>query len=405
MRRAGVALGIAAALALAAPAAAQEQAPAGFVSLKAEAPSIVIEMRYLTAHNFIGRPIKRLPRPAVHRHARDRRGAGSRRRRPCAREGYTLKVYDCYRPQRAVDDFVAWGKRLGDQRMKAEFYPRVDKRDVFKEGYIAEKSGHSRGSTVDLTLVRRPAARQERYERGDRLRDCAAPRSRRFRDNSIDMGTGYDCFDPLSHPYNARVTGKQRAQPAEAAAGDARAGLQGARDGVVALHAARRALPRDVLRLPRQPRRPGRLTSSANSRSSSPAGSPVRPVCTGEGCTIVLDGAVSQWKRSDCGIVATCPPSGRPSATATSVSSCARTSAGSQPGRERGQQRLVELDAGAEEAQRAAEQHHAGVDGLAALDARDDAHHRVLERLSARAPSASSTNPARSSSRAARWAA
>jgi D-alanyl-D-alanine dipeptidase len=64
---------------------------------------------------------------------------------------------------------------------------------------------------VDLTLVRRPAGRQEHYERGDRLRDCGAPRSRRFRDNSIDMGTGYDCFDPLSHPYNARVRGKQRA--------------------------------------------------------------------------------------------------------------------------------------------------------------------------------------------------
>jgi D-alanyl-D-alanine dipeptidase len=64
---------------------------------------------------------------------------------------------------------------------------------------------------VDLTLVRRPPARQERYHRGDRLRDCAAPRAKRFRDNSIDMGTGYDCFDPLSHPFNARVTGKQRA--------------------------------------------------------------------------------------------------------------------------------------------------------------------------------------------------
>jgi D-alanyl-D-alanine dipeptidase len=82
---------------------------------------------------------------------------------------------------------------------------------VFKDGYIATKSGHSRGSTVDLTLVRRPPARQERYHRGDRLRDCAAPRSKRFRDNSIDMGTGYDCFDPLSHPFNARVKGKQRA--------------------------------------------------------------------------------------------------------------------------------------------------------------------------------------------------
>jgi D-alanyl-D-alanine dipeptidase len=210
MRRAGAALTIAAALALAAPAAAQEKAPAGFVSLKAEVPSIVVEMRYLTAHNFIGRPIRgyRDPLCIVTRETAE---ALFKAQEAVRAHGYTLKVYDCYRPQRAVDDFVAWGKRLRDQRMKAEFYPRVDKRDVFKDGYIATKSGHSRGSTVDLTLVRRPPARQERYRRGDRLRDCAAPRAKRFRDNSIDMGTGYDCFDPLSHPFNARVKGKQRA--------------------------------------------------------------------------------------------------------------------------------------------------------------------------------------------------
>ena len=210
MRRAGAALTIAAALALAAPAAAQEKAPAGFVSLKAEVPSIVVEMRYLTAHNFIGRPIRgyRDPLCIVTRETAE---ALFKAQEAVRAQGYTLKVYDCYRPQRAVDDFVAWGKRLRDQRMKAEFYPRVDKRDVFKDGYIATKSGHSRGSTVDLTLVRRPPARQERYRRGDRLRDCAAPRAKRFRDNSIDMGTGYDCFDPLSHPFNARVKGKQRA--------------------------------------------------------------------------------------------------------------------------------------------------------------------------------------------------
>ena len=73
-------------------------------------------------------------------------------------KGYTLKVYDCYRPQRSVDSFVRWGKDLGDQRMKAEFYPRVRKRVVFKEGYIAAQSGHSRGSTMDLTLGQAPGA-------------------------------------------------------------------------------------------------------------------------------------------------------------------------------------------------------------------------------------------------------
>ncbi|MCX2929552.1 hypothetical protein ORI20_04655 [Mycobacterium sp. CVI_P3] len=67
--------------------------------------------------------------------------------------GYTLRVYDCYRPQQAVNEFVSWATNLDDQRMKAEFYPRVDKANLFDDGYIAERSGHSRGSTMDLTLV------------------------------------------------------------------------------------------------------------------------------------------------------------------------------------------------------------------------------------------------------------
>ena len=183
-------------------------APSSFVALDEVDPTILQDIRYATAYNFVGRRIDGYREPEC---IVTRRAARALERAQAALEGYTLKVYDCYRPQRAVDDFVAWGKRLRDQRMKAEFYPRVDKRRVFKEGYIAEKSGHSRGSTVDLTLVRRPPAKQERYQRGDRLRDCAGPRGRRFGDNSIDMGTGYDCFDPLSHPYNARVRGKQRA--------------------------------------------------------------------------------------------------------------------------------------------------------------------------------------------------
>jgi len=198
-------------LVLAAPARAAEQAPppGAFVSLADVDPSIVIEMRYLTAHNFIGRRIPGyrenvclLTRPVAEALARVQQAVRTR--------GYTLKVYDCYRPQRSVDAFVAWAKDLADNRMKREFYPRVRKADLFKEGYIAEQSGHSRGSTLDLTLVKLPPRRQERYRRGDRLRDCAGPLRRRFRDNTIDMGTGYDCFDPASHPYSRRFRGKVR---------------------------------------------------------------------------------------------------------------------------------------------------------------------------------------------------
>jgi len=197
---------------LAAPAAAAEPTapPGAFVSLADVDPTIAVEMRYLTPHNFIGRRIPGyrenvclLTRPAAE--------ALKQVQAAVRAQGYTLKVYDCYRPQRSVDAFVKWAKDLSARRMKAEFYPRVRKQVLFKEGYIASQSGHSRGSTVDLTLVRRPARRQERYRRGDRLRDCAKPARRRFRDNSIDMGTGYDCFDPLSHPYNGRIRGAQRA--------------------------------------------------------------------------------------------------------------------------------------------------------------------------------------------------
>jgi D-alanyl-D-alanine dipeptidase len=208
MRRLTLAL-LLVALAAPAAAAAQTAPPGAFVSLADVDPSIVIEMRYRTAHNFVGRRIAGyredvciLTRPAAE--------ALKRVQASVRRDGYTLKVYDCYRPQRAVNVFVRWARDLDDTRMKREFYPRVRKSRLFKDGYIASRSGHSRGSTVDLTLVKLPPRRQERYERGDRLRDCAGPRSRRFRDNTIDMGTGYDCFDLKSHPFSRAFRGKVR---------------------------------------------------------------------------------------------------------------------------------------------------------------------------------------------------
>ena len=159
-----------------------------------------------TAHNFLGRPV-----PGYRENtcilSRQAAEALARVQERATAADLTLKVYDCYRPQRSVDAFVAWAKDLDDTRMKAEFYPRVRKNRLFEDGYIAEQSGHSRGSTVDLTLVRTPPRRQETYTRGDRLRRCARKAGIRFRDNSLDMGTGYDCFDPLSHTY----TGTSRA--------------------------------------------------------------------------------------------------------------------------------------------------------------------------------------------------
>ncbi|MFH9014592.1 M15 family metallopeptidase [Streptomyces sp. NPDC017943] len=201
-----------AATAATAPAQARPEprAPKDFVALRSVDPTILQEMRYATAHNFVGeridgyrRPLCILTRPAAE--------ALHQAQRRLLRRGYTLKVYDCYRPQRAVDHFVRWAEDLDDEAMKGEFYPNVDKTRLFADGYIAEKSGHSRGSTLDVTLVRLPARPTRPYHPGEHLVPCFAPRRERFPDNSVDMGTGFDCFDTLSHTLDPRIQGPQRA--------------------------------------------------------------------------------------------------------------------------------------------------------------------------------------------------
>ncbi|MCX4544792.1 M15 family metallopeptidase [Streptomyces sp. NBC_01565] len=152
----------------------------GFVALAEVDPSIGQDMRYAGPHNFTGarvpgyqEPVCLLARPAAE--------ALRRAQREALRGGYALKVYDCYRPQRAVDHFVRWAGDAADQATKAEYYPAVAKDRLIPEGYIAERSGHSRGSTLDVTLVRLPARRE------------------------VDMGTRFDFFDPLSHTDDRRV--------------------------------------------------------------------------------------------------------------------------------------------------------------------------------------------------------
>lgn len=179
------------------PTPAQSRAPIGFVVLTDVDPTIETDVRYATAHNFVGRPIVGyaeplcvLTRPAAEALARVQRAARS--------TGHRLKVYDCYRPQRAVDDFVTWA-RQPDERMKGEFYPRVAKSALFDEGYLGSPTSHSSGSTVDLTLVPDPPPSQRPYTPGEPLVSCVAPVGERFPDNGVDMGTGYDCFDRLAH--------------------------------------------------------------------------------------------------------------------------------------------------------------------------------------------------------------
>ncbi len=193
------------ALALLAPA---QQAPSTFVALEDVDPTILQDMRYATKYNFVGRRIAGYREPLCIV-TRETARALKRAQRRLAPKGYTLKVYDCYRPQRAVDQFARWADDAGDTKMKREFYPRVDKSTLHDDGYIARRSGHSRGSTVDLTLVRLPPREQPRWSRTRfGLVPCFAPRRRRFPDNTVRMGTAYDCFDPRAHTLDPRIKGR-----------------------------------------------------------------------------------------------------------------------------------------------------------------------------------------------------
>ena len=171
-------------------------APSSFVALDEVDSTILQDMRYATAYNFVGRRIDGYREPVC---ILTRNAARALKRAQAAanEEGYTLKVYDCFRPQRAVDHFARWAEN-GGETMKREFYPREDKARLFERGYIAHRSGHSRGGTVDLTLVKLPAKARPAW---------CTPRHRRTRpDTSLNMGTGYDCLDTRSHTRDPRIS-------------------------------------------------------------------------------------------------------------------------------------------------------------------------------------------------------
>ena len=166
--------------------------PEGFVYLDAAIPDLVIDLRYFTANNFIGRPIDGYR----HKHAilsAPAAAALAKVQEAMRPFGLGLKVFDGYRPQRAVDHFVRWGADLGDRRTKPDYYPDVEKTALFNAGYIAARSGHSRGGTVDITIV---------YRDGDgTLRE-------------LDMGSPYDFFGTVSWPDSPKVSTQQRANRA-----------------------------------------------------------------------------------------------------------------------------------------------------------------------------------------------
>jgi zinc D-Ala-D-Ala dipeptidase len=162
--------------------------PKGFVYVGELIPDLRVELRYAGAHNFVGQRIDgyRGERPILTRQATlALRGVQEELRR----FGLGLKLFDAYRPQRAVDHFVRWANDPKDTRMKGEFYPHVMKEDLFREEYIASRSGHSRGSSVDLTIVS--------------LGDTTG--------RELEMGSSFDFFGKESWPEYRGISAEQRA--------------------------------------------------------------------------------------------------------------------------------------------------------------------------------------------------
>jgi D-alanyl-D-alanine dipeptidase len=189
---------------LAAPALAGAALPKGFVYLRDIDPAIVQDIRYAGSHNFVGRPVTGylaaeciLSAPAAN--------AVAAAQKILAGKNLSLIVWDCYRPKRAVADFLRWSRDPAHAEMKAEFYPRTGKQQLFAQGYLAARSAHSRGSTVDLGIVPAGSSSAPPPDSAQPLKACTAPKGERFEDGTIDFGTGYDCLDPLGNTSNPLV--------------------------------------------------------------------------------------------------------------------------------------------------------------------------------------------------------
>jgi len=150
-------------------------APRGFVHVAEAVPDVLLEIRYYSTYNFVGERIDGYERPTALLTAEAAKALKAVSDDLRA-QGYRLKIFDAYRPQRAVDHFIRWAKKADDTRMKAYFYPDLEKSMLFPRGYIAARSGHSRGSTVDLTLFDMKTEKE------------------------LDMGGTFDRFGRESHP-------------------------------------------------------------------------------------------------------------------------------------------------------------------------------------------------------------
>jgi D-alanyl-D-alanine dipeptidase len=184
----------------------EDALPPGFVRLRDIAPAIRQDIRYATPFNFTGQVVPGYERaecilwePAAK--------ALARAQARLSAEGFALKVYDCYRPSRAVRAFVAWSRSPGGGAMKSVFYPAHDKSELFALGYIASRSRHSRGIAVDVGLVRAGEDGVAAPHQGGR---CDGPFERRSEESSLDFGTAYDCFSERSATASPNIAATAR---------------------------------------------------------------------------------------------------------------------------------------------------------------------------------------------------
>ena len=205
MKATVIALSVAACIA---PARAQTL-PGGFVFLRDIDPSIIQDIRYAGSNNFVGRPLAGYD-AAECVVKRDVGLALKSIQQALAPQELSLKMLDCYRPARAVHDMVLWAQNGRETPAERRYNPAFSKKDLFRLGYIAERSGHSTGAAVDLTLVDLKADHSAVFDPNKEYADCTAPASARAPEASVDMGTGYDCSDLMAHTAAKSVTPAQR---------------------------------------------------------------------------------------------------------------------------------------------------------------------------------------------------
>jgi len=183
--------------------------PGGFAYLREIDPTILQDIRYAGANNFIGRPLAGYG-AAECIVKRDVGLALKRVQAELALQNLSLQMLDCYRPARAVHDMVVWAQNGEETPAERRYNPAFSKKDLFRLGYIAKHSGHSTGAAVDLSVVDLKADNSRAFDPDKPYADCTAPAALRAPEGSVDMGTGYDCSDLKAHTATRSITESQR---------------------------------------------------------------------------------------------------------------------------------------------------------------------------------------------------